>query len=120
MIIVGVVLAVLLLGAVAAWAVARADVPGVAAPVGTQSAQPLTDGPVGADQVHDLRFDQAVRGYRMEQVDRALARLADELAVRDAEIARLRGGSELVAPAGPDPSVGGPGPGAAGLGGAAR
>ena len=102
MIIVGVVLAVLLLGAVAAWAVARADVPGVSAPVDTQSAQPLPEGPVGPDDVHDLRFDQAVRGYRMGQVDRALARWADELAVRDAEIARLRGESELVVAAGPE------------------
>ena len=46
---------------------------------------------VGADAVHGLRFDQAVRGYRMAQVDVALARLADELADRDAEITRLRG-----------------------------
>lgn len=108
MIILGVALAVLLLGAVAAWAVARLDVPGVTAPVGTQSAQPLAEGPVGADQVHDLRFDQAVRGYRMEQVDRALARLADELSARDAEIARLRQepGPDVPPGTAPSPRVG--------------
>lgn len=91
MIIVGVVVAVLVLGAVVAWAVARTDVPGVPAAVGTESAQPLPTGPLAADAVHDVRFDLAVRGYRMSQVDAALGRLADELAVRDAEIARLRG-----------------------------
>lgn len=95
MIIVGVVLVVLALGALAAWAVARADVPGVPAPVGTESARPLPAGPLGPVDVHEVRFDQAVRGYRMAQVDAALGRLADELAARDAEIARLRdeGGS---------------------------
>lgn len=105
MIIVGVVLAVLLLGAAVAWAVARTDVPGVRPPVSTQSAQPLPEGPVGPDHVHDVRFDQAVRGYRMEQVDQALARLADELAVRDAEIARLRGEAEPALPAGGPPTT---------------
>lgn len=91
MIIVGLVAAVLVLGALVAWAVSRADLPGVAVPVSTQSARPLPQGPVGADAVHGLRFDQAVRGYRMAQVDVALGRLADELADRDAEITRLRG-----------------------------
>ena len=91
MIIVGLVAAVLILGALAAWAVSRADVPGVPAPVTTQSAQALPPGPVGPGSVHELRFDQAVRGYRMAQVDVALERLADELAARDAEITRLRG-----------------------------
>ena len=95
MIIVGVVVVVLLLGAAMAWAVSRTDVPGVTAPVSTQSAHPLPGGPLGADDIHEVRFDQAVRGYRMDQVDQALTRLADELAVRDAEIARLRGESAL-------------------------
>jgi DivIVA domain-containing protein len=90
-IIVGLVAAVLLLGALAAWAVSRGDVPGVPVPVTTQSAQALPAGPVRAEAVHELRFDQAARGYRMAQVDAALERLADELAARDDEIARLRG-----------------------------
>ncbi|SOC55687.1 DivIVA domain-containing protein [Ornithinimicrobium cerasi] len=91
MIIVGLVAAVLVLGALAAWAVSRADVPGVPAPVSTQSARALPQGPVGPEAVQELRFDQAARGYRMGQVDAALTRLADELADRDAEITRLRG-----------------------------
>ncbi|GAA5158635.1 DivIVA domain-containing protein [Ornithinimicrobium tianjinense] len=91
MIIVGLVVAVLVLGGLAAWGVSRADVPGVAAPVSTQSASPLAPGPLTTEDVRGLRFDQAVRGYRMEQVDAALSRLAQELVERDAEITRLRG-----------------------------
>ncbi|MFC7400697.1 DivIVA domain-containing protein [Citricoccus sp. GCM10030269] len=37
-----------------------------------------------------LRFSPALRGYRMDQVDQALDRLAEALAERDAEIERLR------------------------------
>ncbi|HSP59889.1 MAG TPA: DivIVA domain-containing protein [Ornithinimicrobium sp.] len=91
MIILLAVVAVLALGAGLAWLVVRTDVPGVPEAVTTESAAPLPVGPVGPDQVHGLRFDQAVRGYRMAQVDEALRRLADELADRDAEIALLRG-----------------------------
>ncbi|OLT39666.1 hypothetical protein BJF86_07385 [Serinicoccus sp. CNJ-927] len=90
-IIVGVVAGVVALGAVLAWAVARRDLPGTPEAVGTQSAQGLPAGPVGPGEVRSLRFDQALRGYRMEQVDGTLERLALELTERDAEIARLRG-----------------------------
>jgi DivIVA domain-containing protein len=88
------VVAVLALGAGLAWLVARADVPGVPPAVTTESATPLPPGRLAPDAVHGLRFDQAVRGYRMAQVDEALRRLAEELAERDAEIARLRRGDE--------------------------
>ena len=90
MIILGVVVAVLALGAAAAWAVSRLDVAGVADPVTTRSARPLPAGPLAAADVQDLRLDQTLRGYQMRQVDDALTRLADELAARDEEIARLR------------------------------
>jgi len=93
-IIVVAVVAVLLVGAVAAWAVSRIDVPGVPSAVTTESARPLPAGPLSADDVHDVRFDQALRGYRMAQVDDAMARLAGELVERDAEIARLRDAAE--------------------------
>lgn len=90
MVIIGAVLLVLVLGAAAAVLVARVDVPGVPEPVTTTSAEPLPAGPLTMADVHDLRFDVALRGYRMEQVDAALHRLAGELGERDAEIARLR------------------------------
>jgi len=49
----------------------------------------LPDGPLRASDVEALRFPLAVRGYRMAEVDAALERLADELAVRDRLIADL-------------------------------
>lgn len=39
----------------------------------------LPVGEISGDDVRELRFQQAVRGYRMEEVDWVLARLADEL-----------------------------------------
>ena len=59
----------------------------------------LPDGEVAGDDVRALRFPQAVRGYRMAEVDWALDRLAAELdraaAERDhlrARIGELEGG----------------------------
>jgi DivIVA domain-containing protein len=43
-----------------------------------------------ADDVDELRFPLAVRGYRMADVDEALDRIADTLRTRDAEVAVLR------------------------------
>ena len=40
--------------------------------------------------VDHLRFALGLRGYRMDQVDQVLDELRDELAGKDAEIARLR------------------------------
>ena len=40
--------------------------------------------------VDHLRFALGLRGYRMDQVDQVLDELRDELAEKDAEIARLR------------------------------
>ncbi|MEP6696350.1 MAG: DivIVA domain-containing protein [Pseudonocardiales bacterium] len=48
------------------------------------------DRPIRSDEVPGLRFDLALRGYRMDQVDRALERLRADLAVREAEIDSLR------------------------------
>jgi DivIVA domain-containing protein len=53
------------------------------------------DVPVGslsAADIDEVRLDQAARGYRMEDVDDLLGRLAQEIQVKDAEIARLRAG----------------------------
>lgn len=40
--------------------------------------------------VDHIRFALGLRGYRMDQVDQVLDELRDELAEKDAEIARLR------------------------------
>lgn len=49
------------------------------------------DRPVFPSDVERVRFDLALRGYRMDQVDEVLDRLADELTARDARIAELTG-----------------------------
>lgn len=60
----------------------------------------LTDVPVGdlsAGAIEQVRIDQALRGYRMDEVDELVDRLGAEIALRDdllaqqqAEIDRLR------------------------------
>lgn len=47
------------------------------------------DRPVNRTDVETLRFPLAARGYRMDDVDDALGRLAAEIAERDARIADL-------------------------------
>lgn len=47
------------------------------------------DGPVTREAVDRLRFSLAFRGYRMDEVDEVLDRLAGELEARDARIAEL-------------------------------
>jgi DivIVA domain-containing protein len=53
----------------------------------------LPAGEIGGDDVRGLRFQQALRGYRMDEVDWVLDRLADELdragAQRDGLLARV-------------------------------
>jgi DivIVA domain-containing protein len=49
----------------------------------------LPAGPVQPEDVAEVRFGLAVRGYRMSEVDEVLARLAHELAARDSRILRL-------------------------------
>ena len=61
----------------------------------------LPDVPVGdltPSEVEEVRIDQALRGYRMDEVDGLVQRLSaeiaardDVIALRDAEIADLRG-----------------------------
>lgn len=95
MILLLVIVAVLLLGLAAAAVVLRSGVSGVPDPVTTESFVPLPRGVVQPEQVTELRFDQAIRGYRMSQVDDVLDQLTEELRDRDAEVARLR--AELAA-----------------------
>jgi DivIVA domain-containing protein len=53
----------------------------------------LPAGEIDGDDVRQLRFQQAIRGYRMDEVDWVLDRLADELdragAQRDGLLARV-------------------------------
>ncbi|WP_053203363.1 DivIVA domain-containing protein [Jiangella muralis] len=64
-------------------------------------AQLLPDGAVGSDDIAELRFSVAHRGYRMDQVDLVLDRLQRELAWRDHRLAELE--ARLPGPSGPLP-----------------
>lgn len=44
----------------------------------------------GAADIADLKFSVALRGYRMDEVDAVLARLAQALLERDAALAQIR------------------------------
>ncbi|MGZ4592711.1 MAG: DivIVA domain-containing protein [Actinomycetes bacterium] len=83
------------LGGVALVASGRGDTleeePPDRAPYGT-----LADGDIDRGDVDRLRFSLAFRGYRMDEVDSVLDRLAAELADRDARIAELEGRSPRV------------------------
>jgi DivIVA domain-containing protein len=68
-------------GAVAAGVVTG----GLAAPEHDRAGAPLPAGRLGAADVERVRFSTGLRGYRMDEVDAALARLREELAARDAE-----------------------------------
>lgn len=61
-------------------------------PVSSSPFEPLPHGEIGARDVDQVRFDQALRGYRMSQVDEVLDRLRAELQDRDDQIAQLRAG----------------------------
>jgi DivIVA domain-containing protein len=62
------------------------------------------DRPLAKPDVDQLRFSVGLRGYRMDEVDDVLDRLAGDLAERDDRIAQLEaqlGGAEAGAPAHP-------------------
>ncbi|HET7303484.1 MAG TPA: DivIVA domain-containing protein [Segeticoccus sp.] len=89
MVVLLVVIVVVLVGLTAA-AVAGRIGGGTPPPVSTRSFQPLPPGELAADDLGELQFDQALRGYRMDQVDAVIERLFTELRQRDTEITELR------------------------------
>jgi DivIVA domain-containing protein len=71
------ILVVLVLGAVAAVA---AGFGGTMAPAGDDRPPlDLPEGEIGAEDLRGVRLNVAVRGYRMDEVDALLARLADQM-----------------------------------------
>lgn len=80
-----------LLGIAAVAAVAAGRVRGGLAP--PESSLPSCDlpaGPLSPRDLDRLRFPLVLRGYRMQEVDRALSRLQQELVERDEELQALR------------------------------
>ena len=90
------VVALILIGI--AVAVANADAGMPDAPRDLPDIGMPADREMKPEDVDALRFSMAPRGYRMGEVDDAMARLRDELAARDAEIERLRNPSADEAP----------------------
>lgn len=84
---------VLVLAALAILAVAAAVAMGHGDRLGVASLDRVDGGPpagpLQAEDVGRIRFNLAVRGYRMDEVDEVLDRLAAELAERDALIDEL-------------------------------
>jgi DivIVA domain-containing protein len=60
----------------------------------------LPEEPLRPEDVRGLRFSLAARGYRMSEVDRALERLAAELADRDRRIGLLQAAAQGPPPEG--------------------
>ncbi|HEX6233642.1 MAG TPA: DivIVA domain-containing protein [Jiangellaceae bacterium] len=87
MYIVFVVVAAVVVFAVAAAAVGHGD--GLEEPFPDMERPYLPDGRVEPVDIDDVHFAVAFRGYRMEQVDTVLDRLAEELIKRDQHISRL-------------------------------
>ena len=69
---------------------------GMAAPTSTVPPVDLSPGPLSLRALSQVRFAPALRGYRMQQVDAVLDRVAEELAARDTEINRLQEELRLV------------------------
>lgn len=59
------------------------------------SAQLPQDRPLSRTDVDEIRLPMALRGYRMDEVDDVLDRLAAELAYRDTRIAELEAAAAL-------------------------
>ena len=87
MYIVFVVVAAVVVFAVAAAAVGHGD--GLEEPFPDMERPYLPDGKVEPVDIDDVHFAVTFRGYRMDQVDSVLDRLAEELIKRDQHISRL-------------------------------
>jgi hypothetical protein len=61
----------------------------MADPTSTQSFVGLTSGPLSAQDLAELHIDQALRGYRMDQVDEVIDALGTRLRQLESEIAAL-------------------------------
>lgn len=89
----------LLLAALAVLAAIAVVAAGAGGSMGTSTRDRSPQGELPVDDVdraaiEGLRFSLAFRGYRMEEVDEVLARLAGELEIRDRRIAELEARDE--------------------------
>lgn len=68
-------------------------------PARSQAMLDLPDRALRQDDIAQLRFDQALRGYRMDQVDRVIDRLTDEVVEQQRHIRALEDSAEGRSPA---------------------
>ncbi len=99
------------IGLVAAVAAGRIS-GGLDEPASSLPGRGLPPGPFTLDDVDRVRFSPALRGYRMDEVDDVVDRLADELRRRDEELAVLRRLVPVEHVPSPDGDFRRPGPGA--------
>lgn len=67
----------------------------MAEPTSSQAFPGLPAGPLSADDIGPLRFDQALRGYRMDQVDEVIDAMSARLRDLEAEVASVRPSAAL-------------------------
>jgi DivIVA domain-containing protein len=67
----------------------------------SQSFNGVPPGPLSTQDIEELHFDQALRGYRMDQVDEVLDALCERVSELESEVASLSAGS------GPSSAIGG-------------
>ena len=67
----------------------------------------LPDRPLDGDDVEAVRLGTGLQGYRVDQVDALLDRVAQELRRRDVRIAELEAGGGAPLPQRPPPPAGG-------------
>ena len=80
---------VLLIGLTAAAVMGRIGGGSMAEPTSSQAFSGVPDGPLSSDDLGRLRFDQGLRGYRMDQVDEVIDALGARLRELEAEVESL-------------------------------
>ena len=85
MMIVLIVVLIVIIGALVAVLAGRIGVDSMSGPSSTSSFE-LPPGPLGAQGVDAVRFDQALRGYNMGQVDAVLDRLFEEIGELESQL----------------------------------
>ena len=65
----------------------------MADPTSSHAFAGMPAGPVSAHDLGELRFDQALRGYRMDQVDEVIDALGARLLELETQVALLRAGA---------------------------
>jgi DivIVA domain-containing protein len=80
----------------------------MADPTSSQSFAGVPEGPLSTRDLVELRFDQALRGYRMDQVDEVIDALSARIHDLESEVASVSApGGELPAPVEPEDLGGG-------------